>query len=145
MDVQSQRLAVVAAARSFVRTPYHQNAMIKGVGVDCATLIALVFQEAGVRPPIAVGNYSSQWHLHSEVPLYENAISDNGGRLVEVADLGDIALYFQGRQFAHGAIVTRVDPLSVLHAYAPARCVLEGPETDFASIAGVKRKFYSAW
>lgn len=145
MDEQQGRLAVIAAARSFVGTRYHQNAKVKGVGVDCATMIAMAFEEAGVRPPIAVGKYSSQWHLHSEEPLYEAAISGNGGRLVTDPQIGDIALYFQGKQFAHGAIISALSPLTVIHAYAPARCVLEGPDTEFASIANAKKKFFSAW
>jgi len=51
MDEQAQRLAVVDAARAYIGTPYHQNAMLKGIGVDCATLLALSFQDAGVRHP----------------------------------------------------------------------------------------------
>jgi cell wall-associated NlpC family hydrolase len=145
MDEQAQRLAVVDAARAYIGTPYHQNAMLKGVGVDCATLLALAFQDAGVRPPISIGNYSSQWHLHSDEPLYEKAIIENGCRLTDAPVIGDIVLYFQGRQFAHGGIISALEPLSVIHAYAPARCVLEGPEAHFAAIVSVKKKFFSAW
>jgi cell wall-associated NlpC family hydrolase len=119
--------------------------MIKGVGVDCATLISMVFTEAGVKPPIDVGHYSDQWHLHSEEPLYEKAIVENGGREVDIPQPGDIALYFQGKQFAHGAIITGIDPLRVIHAYAPSRCVVEGDETEFGLIAASKRKIFSAW
>lgn len=145
MTEEEARAAVVAAARSFIGTPYRSNAMLKGVGVDCATLIALSFTEAGVKPPIEVTHYSDQWHLHSEEPLYEKAIADNGGRLVDDPKAGDIALYFQGKQFAHGAIVTGISPLRVIHAYAPSRCVVEGIETEFGLIASAKRKIFSAW
>ena len=136
---------MVAAARSFIGTPYRSNAKLKGVGVDCATLIALAFTEAGVRPPIDVGHYSDQWHLHSADPLYENAVTDNGGKLVETAKPGDILLYFQGRQFAHGAIATGIEPLRIIHAYAPSRCVVEGVENEFGLIAMAKKKIFSAW
>jgi cell wall-associated NlpC family hydrolase len=144
MTEQEQRRAVVEAARGYIGTPYHQNGMLKGVGVDCATLLALAFKEAGVRLP-EITNYSSQWHLHSDDPLYENAILANGCRQVDAPDIGDIALYFQGRQFAHGAIISAREPLTIINAYAPARRVIEGPETDFGTIAGVKRKFFTAW
>lgn len=145
MTEQEQREAVVKAARSFVGTRYHHEGKIKGVGVDCATLIALSFEEAGARPPIDVAPYSYQWHVHHEEPLYEKAIVRHGGRLVDVPQIGDIALYFQGKQFAHGAIVTNVLPLVIIHAYAPSRCVVEGPEAEFALINGQDKKFYSAW
>ena len=142
---EQERMAVVAAARSFIGTPYRSNAMLKGVGVDCATMIALAFTEAGVRPPIDVGHYSDQWHLHSDVPLYEQAIQRNGGRLVDEPKPGDIALYFQGKQFAHGAIISAASPLTLIHAYAPARRVVEGVETEFGPIVSAKKKIFSAW
>ena len=144
MTEQEQRRALVEAARGYIGTPYHQNGTLKGVGVDCATLLALAFKEAGVRLP-EITNYSSQWHLHSDDPLYEKAILANGCRQVDAPDIGDIALYFQGRQFAHGAIISVLEPLTIINAYAPARRVIEGPETDFGTIAGVKRKFFTAW
>jgi len=55
MTERSERAAVIAAARTFIGTCYRSNAAIKGVGVDCATLLAKAFTEAGVRPPIVVG------------------------------------------------------------------------------------------
>jgi cell wall-associated NlpC family hydrolase len=147
MSELEQRAAVVSAARSFIGTRYHSNGMIKGVGVDCATLLAMAFTEAGVRPPIQVGDYSSQWHLHSDDPLYEKAIVAQGGHQLEpdACQPGDIVLYFQGKQFAHGAIVSEVNPLRIIHAYAPSRCVVEGVENEFGSLAGVDKKIFSAW
>jgi cell wall-associated NlpC family hydrolase len=147
MSEPSERAAVIAAARTFVGTRYRSNAAIKGVGVDCATMIALAFAEAGVRPPIDIAPYSSQWHLHSEDPLYEKAIMGNGGRQVtaDQCQPGDIALYFQGRQFAHGAIITDTDPLRIIHAYMPSRCVVEGFETEFGLIVREAKKIFSAW
>lgn len=144
-DEETQRAAVIKSARSFVGTRYHSNGMLKGVGVDCATLIALVFTESGVKPPIDVAHYSDQWHLHSDDPLYEKAILSNGGREVETAKPADIILYFQGRQFAHGAIVTEPSPLRLVHAYAPSRCVVEGFETEFGLIVAARKKIFSAW
>lgn len=145
MTEEEERAAVIAAARSFVGTPYHSNGQIKGVGVDCATLIAMVFSEAKVRPPMKVEPYSDQWHLHSDVPLYEMAIGDQGGRRVQDPKPADLALYFQGKQFAHGAIITEVRPLRIVHAYAPGRRVLEGFESEFGLIAKADKKFFSAW
>jgi cell wall-associated NlpC family hydrolase len=140
-----QRAAVVAAARGFIGTRYRRGAAVKGVGMDCATMISLAFTEAGARPPIVIKPYSSQWHLHSTEPLYEQAIEDNGGKLIDVPQVGDIVLYFQGLQFAHGAIVTGTGPLRIIHAYAPARCVVEGFETEFGLLTGEQKKFFSAW
>jgi hypothetical protein len=142
---QEQRAAVITAARSFIGTRYRNGAALKGVAVDCATLLALAFVEAGVRPPIDIGPYSSQWHLHSAEPLYETAIGMNGGHEVVEPMVGDIALYFQGLQFAHGGLVSGVAPLRIIHAYAPSRCVVEGFETEFGLICTAQKKFFSAW
>lgn len=147
MTEQSERAAVIAAARTFIGTRYRSNAAIKGVGVDCATMLALAFTEAGVRPPIAVGDYSSQWHLHSTNPLYETAIKNNGGHELPLdkCSPGDIVLYFQGKQFAHGAIVSEIGPLRIIHAFAASRCVVEGYETEFGVLLGKPKKIFSAW
>jgi cell wall-associated NlpC family hydrolase len=145
MTEQEQREAVVTAARSFVGTPYHHEARIKGVGVDCATLLELAYVEAGVLPPMNATAYSSQWHLHHDEPLYENAVKDQGAKQVETPGIGDIILYFQGRQFAHGAIISSVCPLRIIHAYAASRGVVEGDETEFGVLSGVKKKFFSTW
>jgi hypothetical protein len=145
MTEDHERAAVIAAARGYLNTPYRSNGRLKGAGVDCATLIMLAFTEAGVRPPIDIAHYSDQWHLHSTDPLYENAIVANGGKEITAPKIADIALYFQGKQFAHGAIVTAISPLRLIQAYAPSRRVVEGAETEFGLIASAKKKFFSAW
>lgn len=145
MGEQQEREAVIAAARSFIGTRYLSNGKLKGIGVDCGTLLTLSFEEAGVRPPIHLGNYSAQFHLHSAEPRYENELTRNGAREVTSAGIADIVLYRQGKQFAHGALVTRVSPLRIIHAFMPAHCVVEGDETEFGVLVGEPKKFFSAW
>ena len=48
MTEQEQRDLVVKEAYSWIGTPYHHQAMIKGVGVDCALILLAVFREAGL-------------------------------------------------------------------------------------------------
>lgn len=145
MAEADERARVVEVARSFLNTPYKNNAALKGVGVDCASLLAMVYSEAGVRPPIQIGSYSSQWHLHSTDPLYEKAILAQGFREIDAGGLGDIALYFQGLQFAHGAIITGLEPMKIVQAFAPARRVIEGVETEFGALVIERKKFFSPW
>jgi hypothetical protein len=145
MSEDEERARVVEVARSFIGTRYHANGKLKGVGVDCGTLLTLTFEEAGVRSPIVLADYSPQFHMHSVEPRYENELTKHGAHEVEECRIGDIALYFQGKQFAHGAIVSQVSPLRIIHAYAPSRCVVEGAESEFALIAHQPKKFYSAW
>ena len=147
MSDEEARSNVIRVARTFIGTKYHHHGMVKGVGVDCATFLLLTFKEAVAIPATTeVGKYSNQWHLHNIDPLYEKALMAVGGKpLDEASGIADIILYFQGKQFAHGAIITQLDPLRIIHAYAPARCVVEGDEKEFGGIAYSDKKFFSTW
>lgn len=145
-----QRAAVVRLARLWVGTPYHHHAQLRGVGCDCATLLKCVFEDAGVLPPVDLGHYSPQWHLHQDEPLYENLVVRHGGRLTETEQPGDVVLYRaanqrRGRayQFAHGAIL--VGPGRIVHAYAPSGEVLEGSEAEFGQLIDAERRVYTMW
>jgi cell wall-associated NlpC family hydrolase len=46
----AQRATVVAEARSWIRTPYHNCADVKGAGVDCGMLLVRVFVDTGLMP-----------------------------------------------------------------------------------------------
>src|SRR6185437_15824401 len=60
----AQRAAVVAEARSWIGTPYHNCADIKGTGVDCGMLIVRVFVATGLcahlirGPNRPIGNWT---------------------------------------------------------------------------------------
>jgi cell wall-associated NlpC family hydrolase len=55
------RADVVAAARSWLRTPYQHQRRLKGVAVDCAGLVIGVAREVGAVPPdFDITGYSRQ-------------------------------------------------------------------------------------
>ena len=70
---------------------------------------------------------------------------------VEAPQPGDVMLFRVGRCYSHGAIVTREQPLTVVHASFPAGVVLEEVVTQnammqarmdraiFASLVGAER------
>lgn len=52
---------IIRVARTWVGTPYHHQASLKGVGVDCVGLVRGVYRELyGVEPPELI-NYSADW------------------------------------------------------------------------------------
>jgi len=51
------REAIVAAARSFIRTPYHHQASCKKAGCDCLGLIRGVWRDVYGPEPEAPGQY----------------------------------------------------------------------------------------
>ena len=52
---------IVASARSWVGTPYHDQASTKGAGVDCLGLARGVWREVVGPEPSAIPPYSRDW------------------------------------------------------------------------------------
>jgi hypothetical protein len=40
-------------------------------------------------------------------------------------EVGDVMMLRIGRCFSHGAIVTKTEPLTILHSFQPVGCVVE--------------------
>ena len=113
---KSQRAAVVARAKEWIGTPYHHMADIKGVGVDCAMLLVRVYVDFGLIEPFDPRPYTRDWFIHRNEERYMGFLLARA-REVERPDPGDIMLFKLGRCFAHGGIVTQVDPLTLIHAF----------------------------
>ena len=111
-----QRQTVAGEARRWLGTPYHHNARLLGVGVDCALLPAAVYEAAGVIEHVDP-KYCRDWHLHRSGEQYVDWVIHTGGREItrEEADTGDLVLWRWGRTFSHGAII--VDRPNVIHAW----------------------------
>ena len=105
------RLAVVDEARKWLRTPYHHMARVKGAGADCLTLLAEVYERAGVVPHVEVPFYPPDWNLHRDAERYLDGVTQyarevpTGDSHNIMAQPADIAVFKFGRCFAHGAIV----------------------------------------
>lgn len=113
----ASRADIVAEARTWLGTPYHHHARVKGVGVDCAQILLAVYADAlGLAPSLDVGHYSTQWHLHRSEELYLAWLQQAGARQVEQPEAGDIAMFRFGRTFSHSGICTGGG--LVVHAYA---------------------------
>jgi cell wall-associated NlpC family hydrolase len=142
----AERAAVVAAARSWVGTPYHNCADVKGAGVDCGMLLVRVFVDLKLCPPFDPRPYPIDWHLHRSEERYLGFVFD---RAHEVASPlpGDVMVFRIGRCYSHGGIVTNAKPITIVHAYHRARRVLEDEVARDASLSDAKRepRFFSLW
>ncbi len=118
------RERIVAEARSWIGTPYHHCADIKGVGCDCGMLLVRVFVDLGVVAPFDPRPYTFDWHLHRGEERYLDALLARGEK-VERPRPGDVMLFRVGRCFSHGGVVTGIAPLSLVHASWPAKIVME--------------------
>lgn len=144
MTETEARGAVVAEAMSWLRTPYHPEARLKGVGVDCATLLAEVYERAGVLPRIEIEHYPPDWHLHKRAERYLNTVLRYARPIAGPPLPGDVALGRFGQAFAHGAIVVEPGWPAILHASMEDRmvCLAEGAGGRLASAAV---RFFTLW
>jgi cell wall-associated NlpC family hydrolase len=142
-DEGAARARVVEIARSWLGTPFHHVAGKKGIGVDCAFLLARVYEEAGVIPPVQIERYSPQWFLHRDEERFIGYVLRCGGREIPEKDAttGDCALYKLGRCYAHGAIIVEW-PREIIHAYLAVGFVTRYGGRD-GELAGKPVKFFS--
>jgi cell wall-associated NlpC family hydrolase len=121
MTQAAERAHVVSVAHTWLRTPYVHAARVKGQGVDCLTLLAGVFEEAGLLSHVDIPAYPKDWHLHHSAELYLDGLLRYAHEIDGPPQPGDIALWKIGRTFSHGAIVVRWS--QVIHAFI-GRCVM---------------------
>jgi len=114
------RELIITEAKTWLGTPYHNQASIKGVGVDCAWLLMCVYSNVGIINKEDLGSYASDWHLHRSDENYLNFVRARA-KQVDVPDVGDIALFRFGRCVSHGGIMINDDTL--IHAVTRVGCI----------------------
>jgi cell wall-associated NlpC family hydrolase len=120
----TMREKVIAEARSWIGTPYHNCADIKGVGVDCGMLLVRVFVDLGLAEPFDPRPYTHDWHMHRDEERYLDLVLPRARRAT-TPRIGDVMLFRVGRSYSHGGLISRLDPLTIIHASLPSRVVLE--------------------
>jgi NlpC/P60 family putative phage cell wall peptidase len=141
-----ERDLVVAEVRKWVGTPYHCQADVLGAGVDCGMLIVRVFVDCGLCEPFDPRPYSDDWFFHRSEERYLEFVYQHCEE-VQIARRGDIMVFRYGRCYSHGGIVTVANPLTIAHAYQPAKCVIEEIVECNSALSQVWRqpRFFSYW
>jgi len=112
----SWREKAVEEALTWKGTPHRHEAMVKGAGIDCARLLIVAYEAAGVlpvgacRPP----HYPHDYQLHSN-PKYLEWVQKYCDKTDEDPLPGDIAVFNFGRGPSHGGIVLAWP--KIIHAY----------------------------
>ncbi len=113
--VDPRKKAIIAEAKSWVGTPYHHQQRLKGVGVDCAQLLAGVAENVGIRDEIITPmDYSAEWHLHNEEEVMLKIMEDMGCKKTDTPEPGDIIAFRVGKAHGHLGILT--SPITFVHA-----------------------------
>ncbi|WP_209307981.1 NlpC/P60 family protein [Brevundimonas intermedia] len=112
----------VAAARTWLGTPYRHQASVKGVGADCLGLVRGVWREVAGEEPEVLPAYSADW---AETGGRETLLEAAGRWLRPVAvdemRAGDVLLFRMspGVAVKHCAILSDIGgpELRMIHAY----------------------------
>lgn len=137
-----QRARVIAEAHTWVAalTPYHHQGRIKGVGVDCATILCEVYEAAGVIPYVDPTPYPPDWHLHRDGERYLGWLHQYA-RETDTPRPGDVAVWKFGRCFSHAAILC--DDEHIIHSYIGQGVRLERRDADL--FRGRAVKYFTLW
>ena len=119
----SWRAAAVSEARSWVGTPYHHRARVKGAGTDCGMILIAVYSAVGAIEDFDPGEYSPEWMMHRSEEKYLRTVERYAVKVERDPLPGDIVLFKFGRCISHGAIVTEWP--CVVHAFLQAGMVVE--------------------
>ena len=121
---------IVAQARTWLGTPFHHQARLKGKGCDCLGLIVGVVDELGLEDRNGMRLAAYDEVTYSKEPDGAYLIQKLTGLLEEVpthqARAGDLALFKVRENPQHLAILSDYEgALGMIHSFAPSRRVVE--------------------
>jgi NlpC/P60 family putative phage cell wall peptidase len=108
---------IVAAARSWLGTPYQHQASVKGVGCDCLGLLRGVWRECVGAEPETAPAYSSDW---AEASSEDQLLLAAQRHLVPVPGLafqpGDVLLFRWRAHLPVKHVGVATGPATMVHA-----------------------------
>lgn len=131
------REGVIKEAETWLLTPWHHRAMVKGAGVDCALFLYAVYTAVGLVPKFPVESYPPDFMLHRGEEKFLSYVTQYAH---EVADPlpADLAMYKVGHSFSHGAIVVAWP--KIIHAQVDHGVIYD--EGDLGRLGAKKRSFW---
>lgn len=122
------REAIVAEARTWEKTRYQHQGRVKRVAVDCIGVPGMTALNCGVeggrewRDDPDMHNYGPQPDPAFLWAACERFLIQIP---IDAATLGDLLVIAFPRQPQHFAIISRINPIYVIHAYLQRRKVVE--------------------
>ena len=128
---------IVEEAKTWLGTPFHHRAIIKGVGVDCAHFLIGVYSSLGIVQKFEPADYPPDWHLHQGAEKFLGYIKERATR-VHDPQPGDVVMFKFGRCASHSAIV--VEWPRIIHAF-----IRQGVVYANANDAELHGRVHSFW
>lgn len=155
MDDESvKRDEVIRYARTWIGTPFRDQADTRGSGVDCCMFLVRVFVDTGVMPQFDPRPYEPRFFLHKSDENYLYGTKEHPGiasfcREIQEKDAkpGDIVIYKHGRCFSHTGLILSDD--LIIHAWFQERKVaITERRSGLLNVDRGQprpRKFFSPW
>lgn len=138
------RQVIIAEAETWLNTPFHHEARLKGVGVDCGQLLKAVYLAAGLVDEVQEQPYAMQWHLHRSEEVYLAWIEKFGRLIPGPPGPGDVAIWKMGRTHSHAAIVVAWP--KIIHAsLLLGKCCRDDATTSPMHLEKYPVRFYTYW
>lgn len=136
---------VIEEAKTWLNTPYHGGAKIKGIGVDCGQLLIAVYENVGLLTAgeCSPGHYSNEWHLHRSEEKYLGWVEKFCDPVTGEPQPGDIALFKFGRCVSHGGIVLEYP--TIIHAYIGLGVVMSNINEAILCYENGKSRLYGIY
>jgi hypothetical protein len=145
MMTLEQQTAVVNEALTWLNTPYHASAGLKGIGVDCARSLYNVYRAVGMCDEINIPPGPSRQFIKNADAKYLETVQKYAVEIAKDELTPGCIVMFRMKDlpiFTHGAIVITVDPLVILHAVIKQGVILSSINEGFVRGA-VERKYFS--
>ena len=115
MDKHDLRQLIVKNALSWKDTPFMHKQAIKGVGVDCIRLLESIAIESGINV-IPIDDASRTKPRAQTIIQLEAALVRIPFSIVQPADIIHLSI---SEEYQHFTLVTRLNPIYIIHAYLP--------------------------
>lgn len=137
-SVNPVRRKIVDEAMTWMGTPYHHMARVKGAGVDCLTLIVEVYEHLGLITHHEVPFYRPDFMRHNSEDTYLDGLLRHGFEVPEPR-MGDVAIFKWGRIHAHAGII--ISWPEIIHAEPVNGVIIRS--ADNGRLRGRPAKFIS--
>jgi NlpC/P60 family putative phage cell wall peptidase len=118
---------VIAEARRWIKTPWHHQGALRGIGCDCIGLIAGVAEALGL-PEAALWRNDLRFRGYGRLPEPAKLLAACDiylDRLKAPPRVGDVLLMTFYKEPMHFAFVSNEIPRRMIHAYQPIGEVVE--------------------